>query len=1258
MKRSITVCAVLALTLGVTASAEGAGSNSRERWGDAHIPDGVLAQFDEKDSARYIVILRERADLTAASLIPDRDTRRIAIVRELKRVAEDSQRGLVTLLEQARAAGAAEEFRSFWLVNAISVRSTEAVLLAIAARPEVERIRADRLRRLTQLPPPPGGSPEWNIDRVGAPEAWEAGIDGSGAVVASIDTGVDFEHPSLADGYRGADGDHDYDWWDAISQEPVPYDDGAHGTHTMGTAVGGDGLGPDPNDVGVAPGATWIAAKAFDDFGGGLDSWILEAAEFLTAPTKIDGTDPRPELAPDVVNNSWGGFQCDDFFRDVMETWRLMEIFPAFSAGNSGPGEETINSPADAPEAFAVGATDDADDIAFFSSEGPSCHGETKPELAAPGLDIRSSVPGGDFESFSGTSMAAPHVTGAVALMEDAAAGSLTVDVAEEILMQTALDLGDPGSDNTFGAGLLQAFDAVEIVLSGGTLQGVVSDAAGAPIVGAEVAALGGDKTRRTFTRPDGSFRIRLPEGAYEVTAEAFGFFSATGSAVVQRDEVTTLDLTLQEAPWVTVSGIVTEGPDGIPIPDATVTVLGTPLEPVTTDGAGAYSIEVPEGVYDFQASSGGCLEGVRLTVAVSAGTTQDFTLERKLDAFGYVCHSVGYSEEPGTTKLELSGDENSEMVELPFPFSFYGRQHTHAFVHTNGIVSFEDAFNLYVNLPIPGPEVPNNALYPLWDDLDVRGAERGVYIATYGSEPNRRFVIEYRNFELWETGDLVNFSAVLGEDGTIEFRYGRLEGRGEGIDATVGLEDPGGVAALQYLFEEDLLSDNSAIRFSVGDPGFVRGTVISAADGLPIDGSVVSMNGRSITPATDGSFQIAGEPGTHVVEASAPGYGPQSAEVILVRGETVFVDFALPAPRLVADPEALAFDSTGEAQSAEVALANPGQDTLSFEAAIPATSVIIEDPTDDANGVEIEDVEADWLGPEARFAIHLSESTDMDEIGGFIHLDTDQNPLTGYPPYYYYGKPEQDIGLDYYMDLFSLSYDGTLNLWTADDEYVSEIPAQVDGTTISFAVPLEDLGGDDGNIDVTMVLGDFYGPTDWAPDAGHGTVGPARDISWLAIGPRSGEIAPGGAGTLEVTADPAGMAPGDYLGEIVMDSNDPRRPRLRIPVTMTLRDASAPTSVFETESSTVLVRPLGDKVSGSTTDNSAGIERVRLTFTPVVGGSPTTVEPWLTCDDRRLACTWSATPPGSGVFEVRAQGTDAVGNVEAPGPSITVIVV
>ena len=243
----------------------------------------------------------------------------------------------------------------------------------------------------------------------------------------------------------------------------------------MGTIAGGDGPGPLVDDIGVAPGVKWIAAKGCET-GSCSDFALLSSAQWILAPTDLLGNNPDPSMRPHVVNNSWGGGGGDGWYMDSVQAWRASGIFPVFSAGNAGPFCGTAGSPGDYPESFGIGATNINDNIASFSSRGPSAFGGiVKPNVSAPGDGVRSSIPGG-FAVFNGTSMAAPHVAGAVALVwagEPLYLGNIPATF--EVIESTALDIidnqcgGDVGGDpnNVYGDGRINALAVVEAAFGG-----------------------------------------------------------------------------------------------------------------------------------------------------------------------------------------------------------------------------------------------------------------------------------------------------------------------------------------------------------------------------------------------------------------------------------------------------------------------------------------------------------------------------------------------------------------------------------------------------------------------------------------------------------------------------------------------------------------------------------------------------------------------------------------------------------------------
>ncbi len=464
-------------------------------------------QFKNKKEATFLVKLKDQVDVEKVAKESDSKAKqqkltsakaeivkRSSIVSELRIKADDTQSQLKKYVENEKVKGNVKNYTSFYIVNGMSITGTESVMRTIAAMPEVESIIPNETRQLIEPAKaknannPSAGSIEWNIEKIGVPAVWALGIDGTGIVVASIDTGVQWDHPALKTKYRGYNQanpntpNNEFNWFDATAaHRAIPYDDIGHGTHTMGTMVGSEENGT--NKVGVAPGARWIAVKAFTTEGGS-DEDLIRAGEWILAPKDNNGT-PHAEKAPKVVNNSWGGGPgVDDWFRTVVRNWRAAGIFPEFSAGNTtqsnpgGPG--SVANPANYPESFSTGATDINDKLASFSLRGPSPYGNIlKPEISAPGVNIRSSVPGSGYEGgWNGTSMAGPHTCGLVALLLQANS-SLTVPQLEEIIKNTATPRTDsqyPESPNNgYGYGIINAFNAVSSVISGlGEVKGQV----------------------------------------------------------------------------------------------------------------------------------------------------------------------------------------------------------------------------------------------------------------------------------------------------------------------------------------------------------------------------------------------------------------------------------------------------------------------------------------------------------------------------------------------------------------------------------------------------------------------------------------------------------------------------------------------------------------------------------------------------------------------------------------------------------------
>jgi hypothetical protein len=423
-------------------------------WAGAWVRAGVPGFHNDG----FIIIMDRQADLGPADVIRDPLARREYVYRALVAAAEESQPPIRARLE---AAGLAYE--SYYLQNVIRVEGHAWRRHEFAGLPGVATVIVNPdVRPYPVHSQPPGiltddggqtgGDVQWNLRQVNADAVWEMGFRGEGVVVAGQDSGYDWQHPALRRSYRGWDesagqADHTYNWHDVWDERAEPFDEDGHGTHTMGIIVGDDG---DGNRIGVAPGARWIGCRNMRR-GIGNPTSYLECMQFFLAPYPPGGDpfrDGDVARSPDVVNNSWGcphteGCQ-DDTLQGAVEALRAAGILTVASAGNDGPGCGTIVDPiARYDGALTVGAANRGGSMAYFSSLGPVPDGPggtlLKPDLVAPGDDVRSSAPGDSYGTASGTSMAGPHVVGVIALLWSARPDLIgDIETAEDILRRSA----------------------------------------------------------------------------------------------------------------------------------------------------------------------------------------------------------------------------------------------------------------------------------------------------------------------------------------------------------------------------------------------------------------------------------------------------------------------------------------------------------------------------------------------------------------------------------------------------------------------------------------------------------------------------------------------------------------------------------------------------------------------------------------------------------------------------------------------------
>jgi len=489
------------------------GQTPAETW-RAKIAPEIRAALDRGESADVLVVFEEKADLRTAQTLKTKSERARFVFSRLQETATRSQQNALKILQENGAAA-----NTLFLVNALGLGKADAYLLQkLAELPEIEAIIADpwvKFSAPTEAINHSGtvsdrSGVEWGIAKIQAPEVWALGYSGQGITVGGADTGFDWTHPAIQGKYRGWTGDvatsqHHYNWHDAIHDlsplnndslgnpgnnpcglnTTVPCDDNNHGTHTMGTMTGDDGLG---NQIGVAPAANWIACRNMER-GWGKPSSYIECFQWFLAPTDLGGLNPDPTKAPHVVNNSWycsteegcTDFTVNELLQDAVINLKASGVVVVVSNGNFGSGcATTYGPPAYFEESFSVGSTRSDNFISGFSSRGPVLidgSNRMKPNVSAPGEDVRSCILGGNYANFSGTSMAGPHVAGLVALVlsaNPALAGH--VDDIEEIVEQTAIyfsdtldcGMGSPGiarPNHAYGWGRVDALGAVQAAL-------------------------------------------------------------------------------------------------------------------------------------------------------------------------------------------------------------------------------------------------------------------------------------------------------------------------------------------------------------------------------------------------------------------------------------------------------------------------------------------------------------------------------------------------------------------------------------------------------------------------------------------------------------------------------------------------------------------------------------------------------------------------------------------------------------------------
>ncbi len=846
----------------------------------------ALLNAKPNEYLQVLVLLRSQVDLAALDqqLYAEKSTlqeRAYRVITALQNNAENTQTELKSYFTSKYESKDVFNFQAFWISNLFLVEAKPNVINELMTRLDVAEMDLDAVIELDRPIEVTDyiehtESVEPGLKIINAHLLWAQGITGAGRLVMDIDTGVYPNHPALNFKWRGNHVPSSQAWFDPAGTT-VPSDCDGHGSHTMGTMVG---YSPNTGDtVGVAPDAEWIAAKTICTSPHTSNS--IAAFQWAINP---DGNPSTITDMPDAINNSWYdpdvSNECSGIYKTTLDAVEAAGIAVVFSAGNNGPGTSTVTKPkninTNEVNVMCVAAIDgslylggNTNPIASFSSRGPSTCGGTgslliKPEVSAPGVNVRSSGTATGYKLLSGTSMASPHVTGAVALLKQFVP-NLTGKQILEALYNTAKDLGAAGEDNNYGKGLIDVYAAF---LSLGTPDTTAPNA----ITDLTVISPTSNSLTLQWTVPYDSsmngvtgYDIRfstspindttafnnatqLPFTSLSDTAGATETYLVNGLAfstqyyfsIKSRDVWNNWSALSNNANGTTLAAPqISVAPPGLhhvlnptDVVIDTVRISNISANPSTLD----FSVTLENNTFPEGMVNARVIPNQELNELENRISTKD----KPIDAGGVSLEGqggpdlFGYkwidSNEPNGPQyvwddIAASGTLVTNWIatgtfgpkdegyagpfNLGFNLKYYGVVKTQVYVSSNGLLTFAPiTSNIFTNTNIPNTAVPNDYIAPFWDDLN--GTSAG---SVYYKQDGNKFIIQFTGWPPYSGSGSFTFQVVLYSSGKIMFYYKEMTGTL--TSSTVGIENSTGTIGLQVAYNSAYITNNRAVKFS-----------------------------------------------------------------------------------------------------------------------------------------------------------------------------------------------------------------------------------------------------------------------------------------------------------------------------------------------------------------------------------------------------------------------------------------------------------